>query len=285
VRDWTTGVLLQSVKNDRLHLARFLATGGSPAVPIDSRVAPDLTRPRDLVLRASVERRLGGWTAGVEYTWTRTTHALGSRRLAGDDGWVDTLESSRSARRHRVHASLQGEAKGQRLGAHYQWTRSRDDGDGPFSFPESQDDLAAEGARTAGIAPHELSLVASLRLPGDVSLTLIESWHSSTPYNVTSGADPAGLGLFNFRDGRPRNSGNGPGFHSTSLFASRRVALPGTGGRSGQRTYANLSLHVENLLNDRNCVALGSVAGSPLFGVPLAALPGRSLRVSVSFDR
>ena len=284
VRAWTTGVLLQAVKNDRSHLDRFVARGDLPPVPIDSRIAADLTRPRDLVLRASVERRLGGWTPGVEYTWTRTTHALGSRRLAGGDAWVDTLESNRSARRHSLHLSLQGEAKGQRIGVHYRRTRSYDDGAGPFSFPEAQDDLAAEEARSAGIAPHELSAVASLRLPGDVSLTVIDSWHSSTPFDVTSGADPAGLGLFNSRDGRPRNSGDGPGYHSTSLFGSRRVALPGT-GRSGRRTYANLSLHVENLLNERNVVVVGSVAGSPLFGAPLVALPGRSVRLSFSFDR
>ena len=234
VHDWTTGVLLQAVKNDRSHLDRFLATGGSTPVPIDSRVAADLTRPRDLVLRASVERPWGGVTPGIEYTWTRATHRVGSRRLSARDGLVDTLESNRSARRHQIHASLQGEAKGQRFGAHYQWTRARDDGDGPFSFPEVQDDLAAEKARSAGVAPHELSVVASLRLPGDVSLTVVDSWHSSTPYDVTSGADPAGLGLFNARGGRPRNSGNGPGYHAMSLYASRRIALPVTGGRRGR---------------------------------------------------
>jgi hypothetical protein len=285
VHDWTTGVLLQAVKNDRSHLDRFLATGGSTPIPIDSRIAGDLARPRDLVLRASVERPWGGVTPGIEYTWTRATHRLGSRRLAARDGLVDTLESNRFARRHQVHASLQAQAKGQRLGVHYQWTRSRDDGDGPFSLPETQEALAAEEARSAGIAPHELSVVVSLDLPGHVSLTVVDSWHSSTPYDVTSGSDPAGLGLFNSRGGRPRNSGNGPGYHATSLYASRRIALPGTGGRSGQRTYANVSLHVENLLNHRNDVVLGSVPGSPLFGMPLVALPGRSLRLSVSFDR
>jgi hypothetical protein len=285
VHDWTTGVLLQAIKNDRSHLDRFLAAGDSATVSIDSRIAADLARPRDLVLRASVERRWSGVTPGIEYTWTRSTHRLGSRRLAAADGLVDTLESNRSARRQRLHVSLQGEAKGQRIGVHYQWTRSRDDGDGPFSFPEFQDDLAVEEARSTGIAPHELGVVASLRLPGDVSLTAIDSWHSSTPHDVTSGADPLGLGLFNARGGRPRNSGNTPACHATSLYASRRVALPGTGGRSGQRTYANVSLHVENLWNETNVLAVGSVAGSPLFGAPLAALPGRSVRLSVSFER
>jgi hypothetical protein len=42
---------------------------------------------------------------------------------------------------------------------------------------------------------------------------------------------------------------------------------------------------VENLLDDRNYAVVGGVAGSPLFGVPLVALPGRALRLSVSFDR
>ncbi len=284
VHDWTTGVLLQAVKNDLAHLDRFLARGELAPVAIDSRIASDLTRPRDLVLRGSVERRLGDWTPGFEYTWTRTTHALGSRRLAGADAWVDALESNRAARRQKVHVSVQGEAKGQRIAVHYQWTRSRDDGDGPFSFPEDQGDLAAEWARTAGIAGHELGVVAGLRLPGQVSLTVIDSWHGSTPFDVTTGADPAGLGLFNSRGGRPRNSGDGPGFHSTSLFGSRRVPLPWT-GRSGRKTCANVSLHVENLLNERNVVVVGSVAGSPLFGAPLVALPGRSVRLSVSLDR
>lgn len=293
VHNWTTGVLLQAIKNDRSHLDRFLVTSASladpeegdtsQAVPIDSRIAGDLTRPRDLVLRASVERPLGRLTPGIEYTWTSTTHRLGSRRLAVHDGWMDTLDSNRFARRHRLHASLQCEAKGQRLSAHYQWTRSRDDTDGPFSFPESQEGPDAEEARSAGVAPHELSVVASFKLPAGVSLTVIESYHSSTPYNVTSGTDPAGLGLCSFRAGRLRNSGNGPGFDSVSVYGSRRIALPIPGGSS--RIWADVGLHVENLLNHRNYVAVGSVAGSPLLGVPLVGLPGRSLRVTVSFDR
>ena len=128
-------------------------------------------------------------------------------------------------------------------------------------------------------------MVGSFKLPGDISLTVIETYHSSTPYNITAGTDPVGIGLFNFRDGRLRNSGKGPGHHSMSLHCSRKIGLPVPGGRSRQKTYVNLGVHVENLLNDRNYVALGSVAGSPLFGVPLVALPGRSLRVAVSFDR
>lgn len=294
VHNWTTGVLLQAIEGDRSHLDRFLVTSASfaepeagdasRAVPIDSRIAGDLTRPRDLVLRASVERRRGRLTPGIEYTWTSTTHRLGSRRLAARDGWADTLESNRFARRHRLHASLQGEARGQRIGAHYQWTRSRDDTDGPFSFPESQDGLDAEEARSAGVAPHELSVVGSFKLPAGVSLTVIESYHSSTPYNVTSGTDPVGIGLYTFRSGRPRNSGNGPGYNSVSLYGSRRIGLPLPGGRY-RKTYVDVGLHVENLLDNRNYVAVGSVASSPLIGVPLVALPGRSLRVTVSFDR
>jgi hypothetical protein len=295
VHDWATGVLLQALENDRSHLDRFLVTEAgladpessdtSRAVPIDSRLAPDLTRRRDLVLRASVERPLGSLTPGIEYTWTRAAHRLGSRRLPDDEGWVDTLESNRSGRRDQLHFRLEIAAGDQRISAHYQWTRSRDDTSGPFSFPELAEDLAAEWARSAGVAPHEVSVVGSFKLPAGVSLTVVESWHSSTPYNVTTGTDPAGLGLYTFRGGRLRNSGDGPGYNSVSLYASRRIALPLPGGSSGQKTYANLSLHVENLLNDRNYVVVGGVVGSPLLGVPLVALPGRSLRLSVSFDR
>jgi hypothetical protein len=53
---------------------------------------------------------------------------------------------------------------------------------------------------------------------------------------------------------------------------------------AGRRPRTSRS-HVENLLNERNVVAVDSVAGAPLYGLPLVALPGRSVRVSVSFDR
>jgi hypothetical protein len=295
VHGWPTGVLLRALQNDRSHLDRFLVTsaalsdpeGGDDAraVPLDSRLAPDLTRPRDLVLRASVERPLAGLTPGIEYTWRRATHRLGSRRLPDGVGWVDTLESNRFARKHQLHLRLLAAAGEQRISAHYTWTRSRDDTDGPLSFPESPADLAAEEARSAGVAPHEVSVVGRFALPGGFSLTIVERWHSSRPYNVTTGTDPTGIGLYSFRGGRPRNSGDGPGYHWVSLHASRRIALPFPGGPNGQKTYASVSLHVENLLNDRNYVTVGGVAGSPLLGVPLVALPGRSLRLSVSFDR
>jgi hypothetical protein len=295
VHDWTPGVLLQALENDRSHLDRFLVRGAAladqekgdttQAVPIDSRIAFDLTRSRDVVLRASIEHPLGSLTPGMEYTWTTTTHLPGSRRLADPEGLVDVLESNRFARRHQLHFRLQAEARGQRMSAHYQWTRSRDDTDGPFSFPESQDDLAAEAARSAGVAPHELSVVGSFKLPAGVSLTVVETWHSSAPYNVTSGTDPAGIGLYSFRGGRPRNSGNLPRFNSVSLYCSRRIALSLPGSRSRQKPYANVGLQLENLLNDRNYLVVGSVAGSPLFGVPLVGLPGRSLRVTISLDR
>jgi len=67
-----------------------------------------------------------------------------------------------------------------------------------------------------------------------------------------------------------------------SLYGSRRIALPLPGG---QKTYASVSSTRRTCLNARNYAVVGSVAGSPLFGVPLVALPGRSLRLSVSFDR
>jgi hypothetical protein len=128
-------------------------------------------------------------------------------------------------------------------------------------------------------------VVGRFRLPGAVSLTVVEAWHSSTPYNITTGTDPAGLvGLYTFRGGRRRNSGNGPGFNSLSLYASRRISLPLPGKPTGKRIHANVRLRVENLLDNRNYLVVGGVAGSPLLGVPLAARPGRALRVSVSFD-
>ena len=93
-----------------------------------------------------------------------------------------------------------------------------------------------------------------------------------------SGYDDDRNGLFTERDGRPRNSGRLPEQQVVSLHASRRFAVSGLPGRPRVRMFLTTGVQVENLLNTRNVTALGAVAGSSIFGRPLAALGGRSVR-------
>ena len=99
--------------------------------------------------------------------------------------------------------------------------------DGPYSFPEQPGNIAAEWSRSAGAPPHSVTIMATLALPAAISLNVVENWRSSAPFNITTGRDIAGAGngLFVDRGGRARNSGDGPRFHSVSLYATRRIAL------------------------------------------------------------
>jgi hypothetical protein len=247
---------------------------------VHSVLASDLSRTRELMIKTSIERPTGKWTPAMEYTWTRDRHLLGSRRTRADDTWRDILESNSSAERHELHVRFTHSWKRHMLVGHYNWIHARDDGDGPFSFPEAQDNRGAEWARTAGVAPHNVTIVGNVSLPAAIALALTYAYRNSAPYNITTGFDSSRMALYNDRGGRPRNAGDGPGQNSLSLYFSRRLALPGSQGR----VHMNLGVQADNVLAARNYVGVGSVAGSPMYGKPIAAYPGPSLRLWFNVD-
>jgi hypothetical protein len=282
-------VFAQVRQNDGSHLVQLIARDVSlstplhsaleASLPIRSRFDRGLSSPREVMAHASIGRPFGPFVPVLEYTWARDTHLLGARRFPEDAGWVDVVDSWRAAARHRLHAQTRYMWKGQRFIAHYEWVHARDNTDGPFAHPERQDDIAREWARSAGTAAHNVTLMGRFRLPGEILANITESWHGSAPYDVTTGIDSARNGLYNDRGGRPRNSGNGPRYHSVNLYASRRMKLD-----RRDRMHLNLGVQIDNLLNARNYMSVGSVVGARTFGMPLAAFPGRSVRVRFSID-
>lgn len=292
-RDLPQTILLTVMERNGRDLQQFVATEVSLVNPnesllrglgtVRSRLADDLTRPRAAVWRVSAERTIAGVTAALEYDVADERHLPGSDRLAVESGWVDLLESNRRALRQRLHVHAGRKWRQQQLTVDYDFTRARDDSDGPFSFPERPGDLAAEWARSAGVSPHEVTIMASLSLPAAVSINVADVWRSGAPFNITTAFDTRGNLLVLDRAGRARNSGDGPRFHSVSLYAHRRVewprvfqAFPGRG--------INVAVQADNVLNSRNYIAIGSIAGSAAFGKPLAAYPGRAVRLLFSVD-
>jgi hypothetical protein len=286
-------VFVNAITNDGHHLQQYLAIGTSlsnATATVTSRdlvtttLAPNLRAAREVMQRVSVSRRAGPFTPSVEYTLTHDVHRLGADRLETGDGWIDVVESSRSATRHRVKARLQYLRRAQSVTAHYEWLRAYDDGDGPFSYPERQGRFASEWARSAGLAPHSVTVASTLRLPHRVVAAITDTWQSSAPYDITAGVDTDLNGIFNERNGRPRNSGDSPSQHVLSLHASRRFEFPYVRGWFGSRFRMNVGVHLDNLTSARNYTSIGSVAGSATFGTPLSATPGRSARFSLSID-
>ena len=287
-------VFEKAIAGDGNHLQQSMAIDvpiGNPSdfpleneTVINTHLGSTFTAPREFMQKTSIERSIGRVTPGVEYTWTRDWHLVGSRRLANGTDWLDLIESDRTAERQRLHAQLRYRSKAQTLTAFYDWVRARDDTDGPFSFPEDQNNIRAEWARSSGVPPHSFAVADMLQLPAGLFLTLTDTWTGSAPYNITTGLDTAGDGLHTDRGGRRRNSGNGPRSNSLQLYGSRRVAVPLLHLPSRKRIYVNVGVQGENLLGNKNYIGFGSVVGTPTFGAPLGTLPGRSLRLWVNLD-
>jgi len=288
-----SSVFVNAISNDGHHLQQYLGVGtllSNVEAGLTSRdivtttLSPDLRAARQAMQRVAVSRRAGHFTPSLEYTLTRDVHRLGADRLETGDGWMDVVDSNRSATRHRVKASLHYLHKAQSVTAHYEWLHAYDDGDGPFSYPERQGRFASEWARSAGLAPHSVTLASTLTLPHRVVAAVTDTWQSSAPYDITAGVDTDLNGIFNERNGRPRNSGDSPSQHVLSIHASRRFEFPYVRGWFGSRFRMNVGVHLDNLTSARNYTSIGSVAGSATFGTPLSATPGRSARFSLSID-
>ncbi len=295
VHHWRNDIFLRVMENDGHHLQQFLmpnsslgdVQAGTAAIEpeIMPKVAPDFSPLREWMSKVSVERPFKNFVPGIEYTWTDSSHLLGSERLNTMAGWTDLLESNRALRKQLLHIRAQCRFAGQSLTAHYELIRSFDDTDGPFSFPAISGDLRDEWARSTGVSPHNFTLVGNFQMRGSVSVNVVGSWRSSAPYNITTGLDPAHNGLYTDRGGLARNSGAGPAYRNISLYAFRRFHIAGFAKESKHSLHANLGLQAENLLGNRNYVAFDSVRGSPIFGQPLSALSGRSLRLSFNLSQ
>ena len=250
--------------------------------PLRADIAAGLVSPRQWMQRGAIERRLGAFTPSLEYTWARDDHRLGSDRLAAGGGWIDTIQSNRSAVRHRLHSRLRYEWGRQSVVGHYEWIRARDNSDGPFSYPERAGEYALEWAPSAAFAPHNVTVAGTFSLPAGLSVMITDTWQSAVPYNITTGTDEDGNGLLIERGGLSRNSGRAPEQHLLSLHASRRFAVPALTGGSRERAFFTTGIQIDNLLDRTNVTALGSVTGAATFGRPLAAMSGRSVRFWIS---
>jgi hypothetical protein len=294
VKTWTNDIFLKVTENDGNHLNEYLITNASLAnleagtatlqSPIVSRITPNLIPARNWISKVSLEHPFRNFVPGVEYTWRDGTHLLGSQRLSSPTGWADWLESNRGLQKHQIHVRALYKIRGQSFTGHYEWSHSRDNTDGPFSFPARQDDIRGEWGPSSGVAAHNFTVVANSKFGKALSFTVVDTWHGSEPLNITSGLDPEGNGLYTDRAGLPRNSGRGPRYNSMEVFVHRRFAIPGLFLESKQRMYLDLNLQGLNLLGNKDYSSLETVIGSPIFQQPLAAAPGRSFRFSFGFS-
>ena len=183
----------------------------------------------------------------------------------------------------------------------------RGDADSDSSFPQSSFSDQGEIARPSWEATHQLIAFSNYVLPRALNLSFQFNAASGLPYNVTTGFDNNGDGLFNERPVfstptsstvyntpfgllSPEGSGTSIGRNAGTLpwnvhldaNLSRTFALPHKPGKEGQALLLNL--RSTNLLNHTNALAVGGVLGSPLFGQAYQADPGRRIEAGLRWS-
>jgi hypothetical protein len=67
------------------------------------------------------------------------------------------------------------------------------------------------------------------------------------------------------------------------MYGYRHFSLGKSPAERGKPLGFDAGVQADNVFGNRNYLTYGSVVGSPFFGKPLAALPGRSLRIWFGF--
>jgi hypothetical protein len=173
-------------------------------------------------------------------------------------------------------------------------------------FAQSAYSNRGEAALAGWEARQRLFFFGNLNLPKKVELSSEMDAQSGQPYNVTTGTDDNGDGVFNDRPSyaastgpgvyatkfgllsantingdMPRNAGAMPSLVHLDANLSRAWAVGGK--KSDHPRTLRLNLRSANLLNHTNATAVGTVVGSPVFGQTVAAESARRLELGMRF--
>jgi hypothetical protein len=276
--------------------------------------SPDLALPRTTRASLGIERNIGRVRLYADYAYQRGSHELGSRNrsVAGSSESLREIESTARSRRHvldtRINLMPQPNARiGFFLG--YLWQTAKNETSGPLSLPANENDIAAEWGRASNDARHRFFGLLNGRPAKSLTVSSLISAQSGTPFDITTGRDDNGDSLLNDRPaGVTRNTGLAPSRFNVDLrlgwslnFGAPRAPRPGGGMRvvrigegegapdmsdPGEAKRYRLSVYLQafNALNHTNATAVGAIFGSPLFGQPILAEPGRRIELGATIS-
>jgi hypothetical protein len=190
----------------------------------------------------------------------------------------------------------------------YLYFNLKTDADSATLFPQSSYSDHGETARASWESTHRLFAIGQLNLPAKLSFTSQFDASSGDPYNVVTGMDNNGDGVFNDRPSLTAQQGTG--VYQTPFGLLSTTGLNGTLGRNAgtmpalvhldsnlSRTFelhthgisadrhqsVTLNARSANLLNHTNVTSVGNVAGSPTFTQPLAAEAARRVEFGIRY--
>ncbi|MDP9038900.1 MAG: carboxypeptidase-like regulatory domain-containing protein [Acidobacteriota bacterium] len=183
-----------------------------------------------------------------------------------------------------------------------------DTDDDEFSSPQSAYSNAGEFARRSRQNGWELFGNASVSLPGKVQWSADFNGGGDAHYNITTGFDNNGDGVFNDRPQYaavgtpgavstpwgllvasggtgvfPRNKGVMPWTYYLDMNAERTFTMTHNAKAEHQQK-VTLNVRSSNVLNHQNVTAVGGVLGSPQFGKAVTADNGRRVEAGVRYS-
>lgn len=183
-----------------------------------------------------------------------------------------------------------------------------DTDDNPFFSPQSSTSNVGEFAHRTNQPSWNLFGNATFHLPKKIDLSGNFKANGEGHYNITTGFDNNGDGTFN---DRPQYASVGtPGAIPTrygllvasggnGVFPRNQGVLPWTfyldanlqraftltrNAKAEHQQILTINLRAANLLNHTNVTQVGSVLGSPLFGIPFSADTGRRIEAGLRYS-
>jgi hypothetical protein len=190
----------------------------------------------------------------------------------------------------------------------YGWNRSRTNTAGPYQVLAGEDGPDGEWGPSSEDLTHRVGAALNLSPLRNLAVGLNVRGQSGLPYDITTGRDDNGDGIFNDRPaGTPRNAargamqwdlggrvsyaiGFGParqeggGQHITIRTGGGGLGPAFGGGAEDKRFGVEFYLAGQNLLNRSNYTAYSFVLTSPFYGQPVAAAQPRKLQAGVRFS-
>lgn len=303
-------------------------SGGTAVSPMTVRrvLDPNLKAPGSLQMRVELQRQFPqGWSVSSSYSVTRSWSQFRSRNINAPLISAENPDPHTAPRPFGIAENiLQFESSGRfegsvlyvgvnqnthklfSINAGYLSFDFKTDTDGAFSFPQSSYDLRGEFAAPSWQTRHYMFLSSSFNLPWKLRLATSVNASSGTPFNVTTGRDNNGDGIFNDRPdiaspadlpaiqtrfgflnpdaingSLPRNTGTNPANFTVSMNLRRTFLLK----KQKEREYSlTANIRANNLFNRANLNGFSGVLNSPFFGRAFSARPARQIEFGLRFN-
>ena len=298
--------------------------GASGVTPATNRylLGESLGLPSSLSANVGIERQIAGsLRMNASYTYRFGAHMLRGRNLNApangvrpDPSFANVVEVMNDAQQ-RVHSLNVGANllalnwKRTILFVNYTFTSARSNATGAFSLPANGDDLSTEWGP---ITPrHRLQGSLNMSPFKDVSFSVNVRQQAGSPYNITTGRDDNGDGVFNDRligtsrnsawtsgqwdiggrltyaigfGKRPQAGAGGPQGVMIMIGGGGGGPMGGFGGGAADKRYqVNFYIAASNLTNHNNYVGYSGVTTSPFFGQATNVANPRKVELGVRF--